>query len=533
VAFEAVEKATDPDQTNYDKIKAGFTQLKADSYEIEKFLQQSGHTPEYLAAVGGPYAVPNYVYDIHVDYYWPTKNPQKTQYPSSLAAYATLKEDIDPKKYTKEDLAAGRLAAGNLFDLTRQLARTFFYREFLPNGEFYDKTPTNWQTKACFADGHRINQPELDSLSWDPNVPYYPYEGVNPELESAGFNVDYYLPRNESNPYDANMTIWSIMDETVNYGYFHFMPHGGLTNLRIEVGIKPNTTDPAERFQNDFLEASEIAELNYKAPTLIYTTCCKGGVWMLDEKQPGTKYKPSDFITSSFIHAGAVAYIATPEIQTGCFWKDAPYAVSGEQSIQFWKNVFSGNVPIGEAWRDAKWTAHQTYEAKTPKPDSSLTHHVDCISYTLFGDPALEIFKPKVDFKTIKEIDMKISIAKAVTGENFTVNIIVTDLLSGDPISDAQIKVKFQGTELEGDKTHFDAPENEGAYDLEIEVTKSGYQTLNAKTWVDVVKTDVDNGDSDDKDEGKGFLPGFDAWMILTAVSIVIIFFTKYRKFKF
>jgi hypothetical protein len=455
-ALEAVEKATDPNSENYNKIVPGFASLKKDSYDVEEFLQTKGHEPEYFAAVGGPYAVPNFYYDIHVDYYYPTQNKQKTQYPSSLAPYATLSESTQADRYTKEDLAAGRLAAGNIFDLSRQLMRTLFYNEFLPGGDYYSYTPPDWQTKACFADGHRLNQPEPDNIYWDRNKPYYPYEEVNPVFSNADLKTKYYLPRNESDPYDKNLTINGIMQKTTDYGYFHFMPHGGLTNLRIEVGI-----DATGKAQNVFLEASTINSLQYKAPTFVFTTCCKGGVWSLD-----TGYNPSDFISSAFIHAGAVAYIATPEIQAGCFWKEAPYAVSGEQAIDFWKNVFSSNVAVGSAWREAKWSGHKTWDEKTPKPSDISTHHVDSISYVLWGDPELEIFKPKIPFSAVEELDVEVSIPNIVKEKEFTVGVTVTDQKTGNPITDASVKVTFQGTEKTGSSVKFTAPKDAGEYEI-------------------------------------------------------------------
>ncbi|WP_455391584.1 C25 family cysteine peptidase [[Eubacterium] cellulosolvens] len=522
-AFEAVETATGPDIENYNKIIPTCTNLNRDSYELENFLQTNGHQPEYLAAVGGPYAVPNFVYDIHVDYYWPTKNPQKTQYPSSLAAYATLSQTIQADRYSKEDLAAGRMAGGNVFDISRQIMRSYFYREFLPGGEYYSTTPSGWEKKACFVDGHLINQPEPDSLYWDRNKPYYPYEGVQPEYVKAGLTTDYYLPKNISNPYDTNKSIDAIMQDTTNYAYFHFMPHGGMTSLRIEVGI-----DEVLGYQNDFLESSTIRALNYKAPTFIYATCCKGAVWMHD-----TGYEPSDFIHSSFIHAGAVAYIATPEIQSGCFWKEAPYAVSGEQAIEFWKNVFAGNTPIGKAFRDAKWKAHTTLDAKTPKPEDSSTHHVDCISYTLFGDPALEPYKPNKPFSTAKLMDFEVKIPELKPKSEFDVEVTAKDLEAGTVLPEANIKISFQGTELTGSSAKFTAPEAEGEYKITITITKDGYNSINSNVWLQSIKTTEDGKDGDD-DNG-GFLPGFEGFLLITAVASVILIYmanSKRRKTK-
>ncbi len=512
-AFEAVETKSNPDQTNYDKIKPSFTKLKADSYEVEKYLIDNGHSPEYLAAVGGPYAVPNYIYDIHVDYKYPIGTPAKTQYPSSLAAYATLSETVDATVYTKEDLAAGRLAAGNIFDLTNQLMRTFYYREYLSGGDYYSSMPIGWENKASFVDGHRLNQPEPNNLIWDPNLPYYPYEGVNPTFNSAGLTVGYYLPRNESDPYDSNKTIDRLMEETTNYGFFHFMPHGGVTNLRIEVGV-----DNVTGRQNMFLEASTINELNYKAPTMVYTTCCKGGVWMLD-----TGYEPDDFITSSFIHAGAVAYIATPEIQSTCFWDQAPHGTATDQAIKFWENVFSGNVPIGKAFRDAKWSVFSTWDSKTPKPNSPKTHHVDSISYTLFGDPALELYKPKVKFKDESKFEFKVKVEEIKTDKEFTVEISITDLASGNAVTDATVKVTFAGTEKTGSIVTFKAPNDAGEHELEVMVSKSGYTTAESTAWVQMEKVKKE-------ENGQGFIPGFDSLLIMSAIAMILILSLGARK---
>lgn len=516
-AFEALEKATAPDFENYNKVVPVFMTLKRDSYDVEKFLLDAGHQPEYLAAVGGPYAVPNFVYDIHVDYFYPIGNPQVTQYPSSLAAYATLSETIQADRYTKEDLATGRLAAGNLFDLTNQLMRSRFYREYLPGGKYHSNTPTGWETKACFADGHRINQPEPNNIYWDRNQPYHPYSGVQPTLINSGLTTEYYLPKNISDPYDNNKNIKGIMQETTKYGYFHFMPHGGMTSLRIEAGV-----DEVLGLQNDFLEASDIKTLNYQAPTLAYTTCCKGSVWMLDQG-----YKPSDFIHSSFIHAGAVAYIATPEIQAGCFWDEAPYAVSGDIAIEFWKNVFSDNVPIGMALRDAKWKAHNTWESKTPKPNDLSTHHVDSITYTLFGDPALEPNKPYIKYNTTKTLDLEIEISEVTTDEEFSVQVIVKDLNTGNVVSDQAllVTITFEGIEKMGASATFNAPEDSGEKTITVSVRKSGYNPITAKAWVQIGK-----GDKKDNGDDGGFLPGFEGVAIICAIAFLVILSCNYSK---
>jgi hypothetical protein len=392
--------------------------------------------------------------------------------------------------------------------------RTFYYREYLPGGEYYSQLPADWEKKATFADGHRLNQPEPDNLIWSPDEPYYPYKAINPTFKDAGLSVKYYLPRNESNPYDTNMTIEKIMETTTNYGFFHFMPHGGITNLRIEVG-----NDNITGRQNVFLEAATINELNYKAPTMIYTTCCKGGVWMLD-----TGYESEDFITSSFIHAGAVAYIATPEIQSTCFWDEAPYGTATEQASNFWKNVFSGNVPIGDAFRAAKGSAFSTWNQKTPKPTSSKTHHVDSISYTLFGDPALELFKPNKEFKdqSLFDIIVKVDpVSELTTTKDFTITVNVFDKVTSSPVTDAEIKVTFNGLDQTGTTSTFTAPKDPGEQEVMITVSKTDYTTASLSAWIQ-----IQQAESDDDSDGEGFIPGFENFLLATAFAIVLALLT-------
>ena len=95
------------------------------------------------------------------------------------------------------------------------------------------------------------------------------------------------------------------------------LPHGGSTALRIETGIEPVTGTG----QSTFLTASDVRTLEFQAPTICYTGSCKSAnPFMLDEG-----YNTSDFMASAFVHAGCVVFIATPEIQSTCFWREAPF----------------------------------------------------------------------------------------------------------------------------------------------------------------------------------------------------------------
>ena len=489
-AVDALEAASQPVADKYSTVRKVTDQVKEDSHAALTQMVNSGHGPRYLAAVGGPYALPNHFYDMHVDYHYPDGNPQVTQYPSSLAAYATLAETVPDDRYIKEDLAAGRIAAATLLDAALQLTRTFHYREYLPGGAYAALAQEDWELTANIVDGHRLNQPEPNNLYWDPVVPYHPYEGISAAWTEGGLNWTYRLPRNSSDHDDTNLTIWGHLNASTSGGYLHLMPHGGMTSLRIEVGYDTTQPDETQR-QSVQLTSAEVAQMNFSAPTVVYTTCCKGGVWMHDDG-----YVPADFMPSAFIHAGAVAYIATPEIQSTCFWKGAPNGTATDQAIHFWERLLEDNVPIGVALNEAKWEAHETWKDDL-RGEDNLTHEVDGLMYTLWGDPALEPYKPEVGYEDEKEMDVEISFDREPVGSrSFTLNVTIMDLMTGGSVAGAQVRIDFGDVTQVAPGTELKAPKQGGEYPLTIEVSKDGYRTLTVTDWVVVEGETDDDADS-------------------------------------
>jgi hypothetical protein len=514
--IDTIEKAVEKDDTLYGEIKPAFELVKANSYDMIKFLMDNGHDPDFLAVVGGPYEVPNYFYDIHVDYKFPTNKPQCTHYPSSIGAYATVTETVDNTKYVKEDLASGRIIATSILDATNLLMKTFFYQEYLPGGDYRNIAPNNWEKNACIVDGHRLNQPESYpyNLIWDPADPYHPSNWVENEFNNASLDTSYYLVRNESDPYDMNKTIFEIMDITTGSAYVEFLPHGGSTYLRIEIGVDPITGEA----KSTNLNSKDVRELDFKAPTITYTTCCKGATpYMLDEG-----FEITDFMMPAFIHAGCVAYIATPEIQSTCFWTEAPYGVSTEQNYLTWRNLFSDNVPIGKALLEAKWTAHNNWQNKVTGFDP--THEVDCISYNLFGDPALEPYKPKIPYETTKSFDIAVKYDAPGTSGTFNPTITVTDLESGQAITDATITTVFNEKTVTGGNPELSAPSSDGSYEMKVTISKDGYEQLQANYWVYVKKTE--------SEDDNGVIPGFEAGLVLIG-AITVIFILRRSRLKY
>ena len=506
--IEGIEKAVTKDDALYNELKPSFEQVKSDSYELEKFLMDNGHTPEFLTVVGGPYEVPNYFYDIHVDYKFPINKPQCTHYPSSIGAYGILKETITADKYEQEDLATGRIIASEIFDATNLLMNTFFYQDFLPGGGYYSSMPIKWEQTASIVDGHRLNQPENypNNLIWDPEIPYHPSLFVENEFNNASLDTTYYLVRNESDPYDTNRTIFEIMETATGSSYVQFLPHGGSTYLRIEIGIDPITGEA----KSTNLNSNDVRDLNFKAPTVVYTTCCKGATpFMLDDG-----FETTDFMVTAFIHAGCVAYIATPEIQSTCFWTEAPYGGATEQTYLTWRNLLNENIPIGEALKDAKWSARENWQGKETGHDP--THDVDCISYNLYGDPALEPYKPNIPFKTENQFDITIDYDEPESGKSFEVTISLKDLGSQQSITDATITTKFQDESISGEKAKLSAPKDKGSYQLEITVSKDGYHQSTATYWINVKKS-----------EEKDTTPGFEAAGFILVAFISVLALSK------
>jgi len=505
--LDDINKATKRIDDVYQSIKPYFEKVKTDSYTIEKYLIDHGHQPEFLAIVGGQFAVPDYYYDIHTRYkYW----SQEIHYVPSAGPYANLTLIIPTNSSVKEDLGIGRIISHSILDATNQLMRTFLYRDFLPNGKYSDLVPSNWQNTAIVADGHRQNQPRKGGPpGYSPDKMYPPSEDILTAYENNGYDSNYIYPRNESDPYDTKPTVNAILDRTQNASNIQFVAHGGsMGNPRMmwmEVGNDPDTGEEKKYF----ILANDIMSRKF-SPSVIYAIACHTGHTFID-------INPYEILPLAYIHSGAIAYIAPVTCQSICFWENAPQGIAAIQAIYFWQKLLSKNIPVGKALAEAKWDAYQEWFAQYShdqriEPDGPTFH--------LFGDPAFEPYKPNKPFSTIKDADVNIKITEAKTGKEFTVEVIIKDLESSAAISDATIKIIFEGTEKTGTTATFTAPKDAGDYNVKVVISKSGYSTVNSKSWVQVEK-----GEEDGDDDG-GFIPGFEA-ILLTLAFILLVTFKR------
>ena len=125
-------------------------------------------------------------------------------------------------------------------------------------------------------------------------------------------------------------------------------------------------------------------------------------------------------------------------------------------------------------------------------------------------------------------MDVDLTISEITPEEEFTVNVTLKDLATGNELSGSSVKITFQGTEETDTTGTFTAPKYSGEYTISVEVTKDGYSVINAKSWLQVGEVtpsdgDGDNGDDKKKDDDKGFLPGFDSIIIISLLIVVII----------
>jgi hypothetical protein len=171
IKLNKIHKSPDRDDALYQEVKPYFEKVKIDSYKIEKYLINNGHDPEFITLVGGAFAVPDYYYDIHVEYkYW----AQEVHYVPSAGPYANLTPVMPTNESVREDLGVGRILAHSILDATNQLMRTFFYHEFLDGGEYSGLTSWDWQDNAMILDGHRQNQPREGGIQTCLGLPMLP-----------------------------------------------------------------------------------------------------------------------------------------------------------------------------------------------------------------------------------------------------------------------------------------------------------------------------------------------------------------------
>ncbi len=510
--LEKINTASKKINDVYQDVKQSFEKVKTDAYNAEKYLMDHGHRPEFISLVGGAFALPAYYYDIHTKYkYW----AQEIHYVPSPSPYANLSSIMPTNESVKEDLGVGRIISHSILDATNQLMRTFFYHDFLTNGKYSNLAPSNWQNTAIVADGHRQNQPRKGGPpGHSPDKMYPPSEGVLTAYTNNGYDSSYVYPRNESDPYNTKPTVNAILDRIQNASTIQFVTHGGSMGnpkmMWMEVGNDPDTGEE----QKYFILANDIMSRKF-SPSVIYAIACHNGHTFLD-------IDPYEILPLAYVHSGAIAYIAPVTCQSICFLENAPQGIAATQVIYFWQKLLSKNIPIGKALAEAKWDAYQEWFPQYPhdqriEPDGPTFH--------LFGDPAFEPYKPDKPFISIKDMDVNIKTTEANAGKEFTVDVIIKDLESEITISDATIKIIFEGIEKTGTTTTFSAPKNAGDYNIKVIISKSGYSTVNSKSWVQVMKSK-----SDGKKEGNGFIPGFEISSTILATTIFIAIYIISRK---
>ncbi len=468
--IDTIARATKDMGDTYQEIKPFFEKVKADTYAAAKFLMDHGHNPEFLALVGGPYAIPDYYFDYHISYfYWGAK----VDYVASTAPYGNLTYNLTYETYPYEDLGVGRIVGHSLLDTSILLMRTFSYRDFLKNGNYANLTPISWENNSSVIEGHRLNQPNFGGPPASNDEPYLPAGEVDQIFSAAGFNETYYLPRNFTISNDTNMPTGEILDRAFSSSSMILInAHGGLPGEQalLEIGIDPI-------IEKEYLYTLDENEAVKRplVPSVVYVIACETGTIAVDLSM-------DDYISLGFIHSGLVAYIAPDTYQTICFWDKAPEGPEADQTIYFFQRLLNENIPIGKALSIAKWKSYGNW-----RNDTSYEDDVAGVTLHLFGDPAFEPYKPNVPYVDKKEFDVYATYDGIINaGSKLDVTVSITDLNSGLTINDAEVKTTFQKVIRSGYASTFTAPNEKGTYHLEISVSKEGYQDLNVKYIVTV-----------------------------------------------
>ncbi len=467
--------AVKQDDELYSQVRTYFGKVKNDTYYIEKFLLDHGHTPEFMALVGGSFEIPDYFYDLQMQYlYWGAKD----QYPASLSPYANFSKEINETGYNYEDLGIGRIFSHSVLDATQLLMRTFMYREYLPGGEYESLAPEGWEEKGIVLDGHRLNQPEPGGpTNLSAYEPYVPAGEIAEVFSNSGYGDDCYkTPRNVTFIEDTNMTMDHLLDYAANCSMFLLNQHGGSTANKIEIGIEITTG----MNYNFFIDAQEVMKRNF-APSIVYNIACDSGTVNRD-------FGKEEYLATGYLHAGALAYIAPDAFQPLCYWEYAPYGPGVEKSIYFFEKLLNQNIPLGTALREAKWESYMGWLNHSRADDD-----IDGIIFMLFGDPAFEPYKPNVAFSDKKHFDPIADYKGEIgAGESFEVTISISDFESGNSLDNVAIAISFEGKTATGNKATFTAPKDKGSYQIIVTMNKEGYEETTAKYWVNVPESKGD-----------------------------------------
>ncbi|UCF09066.1 MAG: hypothetical protein JSW28_05115, partial [Thermoplasmata archaeon] len=395
---------------------------------------------------------------------------QEVHYVPSHSPYASLKETVSSNLTVKEDLGAGRIVGHSILDATNQLARTFFYREYLPSGMYSNLAPSGWEENATVVDGHRLNQPRNGGpphTSCD--EPFHPAGDGKEAFEANNFSASYITPKNKTDPYDSNPGKSEILNTIQNQSMIQFIAHGGSmanpATMWMEGGYDIAGDEEIGKHK---IEAGDVMKLNL-SPSITYVIACHTGHIFLDMDR-------YDLLPLAFTHAGAVSYIAPVTCQSICFWDQAPEGVAATQCIYFWEKLLESNMAVGTALAEAKWEAYNEW-----KIDGDPREEPDCPAFHLFGDPAFEPLKTNVSFDSRQEMDVYVSYGEVKAGGKLDVNVEVRDLSSGQAIDDPQITITFNGETKPGPDASFDVPEKEGDYEIQVNAQKSGYHETTAK----------------------------------------------------
>ncbi len=487
--ISTIIKAEEPDDVTYDQVVPYFHAVKESCWGAQEFMIDRDLTPAFLGLVGGPFALPDYILDIHILYhYW----AKELHYVPTTAPYGNFSSEKPVDTYVKEDAAVGRILGDNILDTSLLLFRTFFYREFLPGGE-YDPG-TAWSSSSIMIDGHRLNQPEPGGPNISANVVWHPGEEVMEEFDAAGFDVTYGLPKNETDPTDTNLSVVSLMGILVNSSVSHIIAHGHTEMIRFEVGIDPDTGD-GRIFA---LTCDQIRDLGPTAPFAIGAIACGSGTFSKDVPLNRT-------VPLSFVHAGAVAFHAPATGQAVCFWDQAPEGVASDMSYMMWNYSLNDNIAIGRAIADAKWDAFSSWR------DAGNISHEDPATFHLFGDPALELYKPGVPFSDPApmevEVELDIDPSSIAAGDAVVMNFTFSDPATGLPIMIDWDRIEvgnevFDGAYAEptSNASHSFTLNEEGLNWIKISFGADGYDTYEATYLFNVEGTGSGPEDEDDED---------------------------------
>jgi len=369
------------DKAKYEYVKPSFLKVKDESLAAIQLVTANGGAPKYLAMVGGAIELPHYIIDLHAKYvFWNIA----IDYVPADDPYGCLRSDTDFTRYVKPDLAVGRLMGDGVLDVSLQLVKTFFYKEYAPGGKYAGLAPAGWEKKSVVYDGHRLNQPDEGGPDASPDKPFFPAAEVQQLHAKAGLSGEYVFPRDQTKKDAQGTAAPELFGQTSPYGFIQYVTHGDPPYMRIEAGRT------GKDMKNYMATGPEFRKrLDFKAPTIAYVIGCNVGCIL-------APFKSNDeFLPAAAIHAGAVAFMAPNKCQAICFWREAPKGPGSDQCMVLWENLLQKKMPVGPALVEAKWQGYNNWKdkqfAEDRGKDSDNALEIDAPSMVLFGDPALRL----------------------------------------------------------------------------------------------------------------------------------------------